>query len=427
MPLSLVGAAEAHSPAVPSLGTHGHDGHASASASKSPGVAAQVLGGDLSDLPSLGANFETFDLANGLKVVVIPDHRAPVVTHMIWYKVGAADEVPGVSGIAHFLEHLMFKGTEAYPDGEFSKIVASLGGQENAFTSYDYTSFFQRVAKEHLGKVMEMESDRMANLELRDEQVLPERDVILEERASRIDNKPSALLSEAMDAALYRNHPYGIPIIGWEHEMAKLDRQAALDFYNLNYTPNNAILVVAGDVTGDEVRKLAEETYGKVARRAEPKPRLRPKEPPERTARTVTPTHERVTQPMVRRAYLAPSSHSAKPGVSEALDILAYILGSGSNSRLYKALVVDQKIASTTGTYYMSTGLDDTTFTFYGVPTPGHDLDELVSAYEKEVSRPPLGRHRRSRIGCVPRRPFWPRVSMPRTISSRWRASLAAP
>src|SRR5262245_32466436 len=221
-----------------------------------------------------------FKLANGLTVVVIPDHRAPVVTQMVWYKVGAADEPPGSSGIAHFLEHLMFKGTDKIPTGQFSKIVAKNGGEDNAFTNHDVTAYFQRVAKDRLPLVMRMEADRMENLRLSEEDVKTERDVILEERRSRVDNDPGSILQEQMMAALYANHPYGIPIIGWEHEIAALNRDDALSYYRRFYAPNNAILVVAGDVEPDEVQKLAEETYGKLA----PNPALngnrhRPQEP----------------------------------------------------------------------------------------------------------------------------------------------------
>ncbi len=206
-----------------------------------------------------------FRLSNGLQLVVIPDHRAPVVTQMIWYKVGAADEPRGSSGIAHFLEHLMFKGTDTIPPGQFSKIVARIGGEDNAFTNHDVTAYFQRVAKDRLPTVMAMEADRMANLRLTEEDVATERDVILEERRSRVDNDPGSILQEQMMAALYENHPYGVPIIGWEQEIAKLDREDALRFYKRFYAPNNALLVVAGDVEPEAVRQLAETTFGKVA------------------------------------------------------------------------------------------------------------------------------------------------------------------
>ena len=212
-----------------------------------------------------GPEVTEFKLAKGFEVVVVPDHRAPVVTHMIWYKVGAADETPGKSGLAHFLEHLMFKGTEKHPGAAFSQDVAAIGGQENAFTTSDYTGFFQRVPREHLKEMMALEADRITGLVLTDDVVRPELNVVLEEQNMRVANNPNARLGEQIDAALYLNHPYGRPVIGWRHEIEKLTRDDALAFYRRFYTPNNAIVVVAGDVTPEEVKADAEETYGKVA------------------------------------------------------------------------------------------------------------------------------------------------------------------
>src|SRR5436305_12550860 len=174
------------------------------------------------------AEVSHFTLANGLEVVVVPDHRAPVVTHMIWYKVGAADETPGKSGLAHFLEHLMFKGTEKNPGGRFSQVVATIGGQENAFTAADYTAYFQRVPREQLKQMMTFEADRMTGLVLTDDCVRPELSVVLEEQNMRVANNPSARLGEQMEAALYLNHPYGRPVIGWRHEIEALNREDAL-------------------------------------------------------------------------------------------------------------------------------------------------------------------------------------------------------
>src|SRR6266849_5161991 len=227
----------------------------------------------------------TFTLPNGLQVLVIPDHRTPVVTQMIWYKVGSADETAGKSGLAHFLEHLMFKGTTKHPAGEFSDTVRRIGGNENAFTSVDYTGYFQRVPREQLASMMEFEADRMTGLILKDENVLPERDVVLEEFNMRVANNPDARLTEQIMAALYLNHPYGRPVIGWRQEIERLDRDDALVFYRRFYSPNNAIVVVAGDVTVDEVKADAEATYGKVADRIESKPRRRPMEPAQEAAR----------------------------------------------------------------------------------------------------------------------------------------------
>src|SRR5215813_11937085 len=245
-----------------------------------------------------------FVLANGLEVVVIPDHRVPVVTHMIWYKVGSADEPPGKSGIAHFLEHLMFKGTAKNPAGRFSQTLATIGGQENAFTSTDYTAFFQRVAREHLPMVMAFEADRMTGLVLSDANVLPERDVVLEEYNMRVANSPEARLGEQMTSALYLNHPYAKPVIGWRHEIEKLTSEDALAFYRRFYTPNNAVVVVAGDVSADEVKKLVQATYGKVKPRTKIAPRVRPQEPEQRAVRRIEMSDPRVTQPSLQRYYL---------------------------------------------------------------------------------------------------------------------------
>ena len=332
---------------------------------------------------------ESFSLDNGLQVVVLPDHRAPVVTQMVWYKAGSADEVAGTSGIAHFLEHLMFKGTKANKAGVFSNAVSDIGGEENAFTSYDYTAYYQQVPSSSLEQMMTLEADRMENLVLSDEAVLPERDVILEERRQRTDNDPGAQLQEAMNAALYQNSHYGIPVIGWRHEMEKLSREDAIAWYNKFYTPNNATLIVAGDVTTDEVRSLAEKTFGKVKRRAEPGDRaaLRATEPEPLAARTVTLTDARVTQPTMQRSYLAPSDTTAPPGEAEALDVLADVLGSGTTSRLYRALVVDQGIAAGVGAYNSSGALKEGEFGVYGTPRGTADIGKVEASIDAEIAK----------------------------------------
>lgn len=328
----------------------------------------------------IGGDVSAFTLDNGLEVVVIPDRRAPVVTHMIWYKVGAADEPEGMSGIAHFLEHLMFKGTKDNPGNTFSRRIAEIGGQENAFTAQDYTAYFQRVAREHLREMMEMEADRMQNLVLSDEVVLPERDVVLEERRQRVDSDPGSLLSETLDSMLFVNHPYGTPVIGWEDEILDLNRQNAIDFYNRFYTPNNAVLIIAGDVTADEVRDLAEATYGKVARRAEPGERQRSKVQVPPGAREVTYSDPRVNQPNMRQAWVVPSYNTAEGNQAPALEILSEILGGGSTSRLYRQLVVERGIAASAGSWYRSGALDDSVFMIYAVPADGTPLTDLGEA-----------------------------------------------
>ena len=345
-------------------------------------VVASALAGAILSATADAPQITHFTLSNGLEVVVIPDHRAPVVTHMVWYKVGSADETPGKSGLAHFLEHLMFKGTAKNPSGRFSQVVATIGGQENAFTAADYTGYFQRVPRDKLKAMMEFEADRMTGLVLTDDVVRPELNVVLEEQNMRVANNPAARLGEQMDAALYLNHPYGRPVIGWRHEIEQLDREAALEFYRRFYTPNNAVLVIAGDVTPAEIRTLAEETYGKIPRVAEIKPRLRPLEPAQQAARTVTLADPRVTQPSVSRYYLVPSSTTARPGESEALDVLAHILGRGSNSRLYQTLVVDKGIAVNAGASYDGTALDTTRLGVYGTPKPETSLPQLEAAID---------------------------------------------
>jgi len=326
-----------------------------------------------------------FTLDNGLDVVVIPDHRAPVVTQMVWYKAGAADEPPGKSGIAHFLEHLMFKGTDKIPAGQFSKLIAIKGGDDNAFTNQDVTAYFQRVAKDRLASVMEMEADRMVNLRLTENDVKTERDVILEERRSRVDNDPGSLLQEQMMAALYRNHPYGIPIIGWEHEMKQLDREDALTFYRRFYAPENAILVVAGDVEPDEVRALAEETFGKVPRRGDAIERMRPQEPDHDASVTVTLEDPRAGRTSVQRSYITPSYASAKPGEAEALDLLARIAADGTTGRIYKQLVVDKNAAASAGGWYADSGLDSGRIGFYAIAGEENTPEEMTAAMDDVV------------------------------------------
>jgi len=329
-----------------------------------------------------GSDISHFTLANGLEVVVVPDHRAPVVTHMIWYKVGAADETPGKSGLAHFLEHLMFKGTEKNPGDAFSRQVAEIGGQENAFTASDYTGFFQRVPRNHLKEMMVLEADRITGLVLTDDVVRPELNVVLEEQNMRVANNPAARLGEQMDAALYLNHPYGRPVIGWRPEIEQLNREDVLAFYRRFYSPNNAVVVVAGDVTAEEVKADAEATYGKIADRADTNPRHRPMEPLQEAPRTVTLADLRVEQPSVSRDYLVPSESSAKSGESEALEVLAHVLGSGENCRLYRALVIERGLALNAGATYSGTAVDYSKFAVFGVPKPGVSLPQLEAAID---------------------------------------------
>ncbi len=332
-------------------------------------------------------NPETITLPNGLQVVAIPNPRAPIVAHMVWYRIGAADEPPGKSGIAHFLEHLMFKGTKEVPPGEFSKIIARNGGRDNAFTSHDYTGYFQNIARDRLELVMKLEAERMSGLILTDAEVDPERDVILEERRSRTDNEPRARLGEQMQAALYLNHPYGRPIIGWEHEMRGLTTQDALDWYRRYYAPNNAILIVAGDITMAQLKPLAEKYYGSIPTRADLPKRMRPQEPPPQVARRVELKDSRVRQTTWSRQYLAPSYTAGEKEHADALQVLSYVFGGSVTSRLNRALVLDKALATSAGSYYDPDSLDQTSFGVSAALRTDAELKDLEVAMEAEIKR----------------------------------------
>lgn len=331
---------------------------------------------------------ETFTLGNGMQVVVIPNHRVPVVTHMVWYKVGAADEARGVSGIAHFLEHLMFKGTDEVPPGAFSRIVAKNGGRDNAFTSWDYTAYYQNVARDRLELVMRMEADRMTNLRLTDAVVYPERDVIIEERRQRIENEPADRIGEQIQATLFVHHPYGTPVIGWPQEMSALTREQAESFYKTWYVPNNAILVVSGDVTAAELKPLAERYYGAIPARPVPdRTKLRATEPPIAAERRVILRDAEVRQPSLRRIWIAPSYRVDPDKQAYALQVLAEIMGGGATSRLYRSLVVEQKIATSAWFGYGPTAWDSATLSTGASPAPGVTMDALEAALAKELQK----------------------------------------
>ena len=342
----------------------------------------------LSGLPEAWAgvfNPTTFTLKNGMQVVIVENHRVPVVAHMMWYRVGSADEGPGETGIAHFLEHLMFKGTKKRKPGEFSQIVARNGGQENAFTSTDYTAYFQTIAADRLEMVMEMEADRMTNLVITDKEVEPERLVVLEERRSRVDNNRGAILGEHINGALFLNHPYRNPVIGWEHDIKALDIKRILAFYKRWYAPNNAILVVAGAITAEQVRPLAKKYYGKIPAQP-PVVRNRAKEPPQKAAREVVLRDKRVRQPSWRRSFLAPTLQWGDKTHVYPLEVLSNILGSGASSRLYRRLVVENKTAVSSGAYYSGDDRGPGRFVFYASPRGDVTMDALELAVEAEIT-----------------------------------------
>lgn len=329
------------------------------------------------DAGAVTSAVSSFKLKNGLQVVIIPDHRAPVVTHMIWYRVGSADEPAGKSGVAHFLEHLMFKGTPKIPNGTFSKIIARNGGRENAFTSTDYTAYYQRIARDRLELVMRMEADRMTNLVLTAKEIEPERTVVLEERRSRVENYPRNRLNEKLSAVFYFAHPYGKPVIGWKREVEALALKDITDFYRQFYTPNNAVLIIAGDVTEKQVRPLAEKYYGAVPVISAAGARQRPVEPEPDASRRLVLKDPRVRTTSMRRFYLTPSYATAAKGEAEALELLGHIIGGGSTSRLYRQLVSSGKVANYATAWFSGDALDFGQFGVFGSALPGGDIAKV--------------------------------------------------
>ena len=335
--------------------------------------------------PAATFGAESFMLDNGLQVVLIPNRRAPIVTHMLWYKVGAADEKPGLSGMAHYFEHLMFKGTGEMPPGAYSRNVRMLGGNENAFTGQDYTAYYANVAKENLPKIMEMEADRMQNLAPPPDHFKSEKAVVIEERRQRTENDPQALFGEQMQSTLFPNHPYGTPVIGWMSEIEKYEWQDVKTFYDTWYAPNNAVLIVSGDITAAELKKLAEDHYGPVPSKAVP-PRRRPATAPANGTTHMTLRSARVQQPALVKSWIAPA-WPRRPNDALALEVLEEIMSGGSATRLYKKLVAEDGKAVNVALSYDDTALDYGTIRVSAVPTAGTTLEELEAAIDAELAR----------------------------------------
>lgn len=329
-------------------------------------------------------NAKSFELDNGLQVVLIPNHRAPVVTHMVWYRVGSADEDKGETGLAHFLEHLMFKGSPNVATGEFSKTVKSMGGHDNAFTSYDFTAYYQSVPVSALSAVMRMEADRMQGLLLPEEEILSERDVVLEERRQRTENDPRAYFGEQLSAMLFVNHPYGNPVIGWAHEVDILDREIIKKFYKKWYGPNNAILVVSGDVELDELKKLAEEHYGSIKPLDTIPPRDWTQVPPLMARPNLQMSHKDIKQPIYSRIYRVPS-YRQNAEDAHALSVLEEVMNGGYSTRLYQNIVVKKKLASAASLSYYGTAWSDAKVYLTGYPLAGVDLEDIEKALDGEI------------------------------------------
>lgn len=358
----------------------------------SGGLAALALSGGiaLADSESEVWAPEAFTLSNGMDVVVLPDHRAPVVTHMVWYKVGAVDEAPGKSGIAHLFEHVMFKDTDDLEDGEFDSIVSSLGGQHNAFTSWDYTAYYQRVAKQHLGRMMELEAERMTDLIIDEDpegSFITERDVVREERRQRIDNNPGVILQEKVLAEFWKDHPYEITVIGRMEEVEALTPQDGIDFYRKYYSPENTILVVAGDVTGDEVRTLAEQHYGQIEPSGLVDGTRKWADVPALTeTQEIIHRDPKVRQPVWYRYYNG-TSQVRDTEFAYALDVGLDVLGGGNTSLLYVELVEEQKVAINAGTFAWTGLHDQGPAVVYATPSPGVTMEELEAAVTAELTK----------------------------------------
>ncbi len=329
---------------------------------------------------------DSFTLHNGLEVVVIENHRVPAISHMIWYRIGGADDPLGKSGLAHFHEHTMFKGTKQYPAGAYEDIISRLGGVQNAFTGFDMTSYYVNINKENLPKAMELEADRMRSLAPVPADMLKEREVILEERRMRIDNVPQAILSEQMSAVLFVHHPYGTPLIGWKHEMVGLTMADVLAFHAKYYHPNNAVLVLSGDITAKEAKPLVEKYYGNLKRAEIPK-RMWVVEPEDIAAKRVAMTHPLVKRPVFSREYIAPSLHYGDAAQVMPLMLFAKYFGGGDTSVLYRELVMNQKLATSISADYDGFALGPETFSIAAVPADGVSLETLEKAIDETIQK----------------------------------------
>lgn len=327
-----------------------------------------------------------FMLKNGMKVIVKEDHRAPTAVQMVWYKTGAMDETNGTTGVAHALEHMMFKGTRTLGPGEFSKRVAALGGRENAFTSKDYTAYFQQVEKSKLEKVMALEADRMANLVFDKDEFSREIRVVMEERRWRTEDQPIPLVYEALNATAFEAHPYHHPVAGWMSDLQSMTVKDAKSWYERWYAPNNAVLVVAGDVDPKRVYALAEKYYGKIPRKDVPvtKPQ---DEPEQRGIRRVT-VKAPAENPYVVLAFKVPRLKDVeKDNESHALDVLSAILDGYDNARLNAKLVRTDKVANSVGAGYSNIGRGPVLFLLDGTPANGTSTEQLEKLLRAEVER----------------------------------------
>jgi zinc protease len=326
-----------------------------------------------------------YKLKNGLILIIDTDKRSPVVDHTIWYRVGSADEKEGESGIAHFLEHLMFRGTNKYQAGYFSKRISQIGGNDNAFTTHDLTAYYQNIPNVYLKEVMQMESNRMRHIKISEKELLKERDIVLEERFLRVDTAPTSQLLEQMNALLFRNHPYGKPVIGWQHEISQLNKQQVMAFYKKYYAPNNAIVTVVGDVNPDDVYQMAQDTYGKInASEYINAQRIRPQEPPQIGIREITLQHKNVTSESLFFTF-QDITNTKNDNQKFSLIVALNAIAGGPHSILDKKLVKEQKVALSVNSYLNLDGLDKGSVVFQLIPAAGISLKKLRKIFENEI------------------------------------------
>ncbi|MDR1163932.1 MAG: insulinase family protein [Candidatus Accumulibacter sp.] len=345
-----------------------------------------VLLGLVAALPPAFADTYERRLSNGLRVIVREDHRAPTVAHMAWYRVGSMDETNGTTGVAHLLEHMMFKGTPAFGPGEFSRIVARVGGRDNAFTGKDYTAYFQQIPKRQLGRMMRLEADRMCHLTLDAKEFAQEIKVVMEERRMRTDDRPQALLTEYAIATAFQAHPYRAPIIGWMNDLENMSVGDARAWYDRWYLPNNAFVVVVGDVDHREVFALAERHYGVLKPRALPE-RKPQTEPPQRGLRRLV-VKAPAKLPVVLMAYKVPVIRDVEgDGDPYALEMLSAILDGHSAARFSRSLVREQRIAASASAGYDAIARGPGLFYFHGSPSEGKTRADLEAGFRAEIAK----------------------------------------
>ncbi len=339
----------------------------------------------VSPTPTFANPFET-KLANGLRVIVKEDHRAPTVVHMVWYRAGGMDEKDGTSGVAHVLEHLMFKGTKNLKSGEFNKRVAEAGGRDNAFTSRDYTAYFQIVPKAALPEMMKLEADRMANLKLEPQEFASEIKVVMEERRLRTDDNPISQVHEALNSTMFQAHPYRRPIIGWMDDLEHMTWQDARDWYRQWYAPNNAYVVVVGDVDHREVFRLAQKYYG--AHKVQTLPERKPQNEPEQAGIRRVSVKAPANLPYLAMAWKAPKLRDVhKDRDPYALEVLAAVLDGHDASRFARNLVRGSRVAQSAGAGYDGTLRGEASFTLDGQPAEGKTIADLEAALRAEIKR----------------------------------------